>query len=499
MDTQSEAPQKSTVIGLIPYHQRSFAATRSQFGSVQRFLLDNGFAQHGQSSGVAQHSWYDTPTLWYYHAEGCLKTTHSDSAPPLLSLCPLDDSGVLSSITTLNQALDSSPRDISLLTGIPAGIVHHYLLECHAPLDLELLASLQVRWEVIELSHSVTGKVQLFFEQENNKRSKGLLWLRFKPGSLEHSKQLHERLSRRCGLSAVRGVERERLQRVLKSRIVIKLSKKNTPAKGARLSLAGTIETIVGKQLAQLRQTVGGTRLGISDEPLHDFRIACQQIRVALSLFAPPLCRTGELQSTIGALRTVLGAVRDCDVFLSREGAATLEPALLRGVLEQRATARQELLIALRAQLIEPLLESIEQLSRDCVPNMREGFVVSRTFGSRLLAAERFGVRRSVERCRALSHAQTLHSVRKSIKRARYATEWLGGKGSVRELKRYKALQKELGVFHDAIVAIERLEELGRLGGIDAKVVEQRVGPLQQSSREAQQRFWALWQKWFEP
>jgi CHAD domain-containing protein len=378
-------------------------------------------------------------------------------------------------------------------------VVRDYLIGCDAPLNIEPVGSLQLTIEIIELNQSDKGAVQLVFEQEYHKRAKGLLWLRVEPGAPDVGGPLDERLGRRCALTSVAGVDRERFQRLLKSRVVSKAPKKSLPAKGAVPPLIATIESILVKLSAQLHQTLDGTRLGVSDEPLHDFRIACQQIRVMLTLFSPPLIRTGALQSAIRELRTVLGVVRDCDVFLSRQGLGGIEPKLLQGVLHQRATARHELLKALQPTRIEPLLESIDLLSRSSGSWLSEGFIVARGFGQRLLAAERFGVRRSVERCRAFGHPQTLHSVRKSIKRARYATEWLGGKGSVRELKRYKALQKELGIFHDAIVAIDRLRGLGDDCGVGLREIEQRVGPLEQISREAQERFWLLWQKWFEP
>ena len=81
---------------------------------------------------------------------------------------------------------------------------------------------------------------------------------------------------------------------------------------------------VLRRQLAVLRATEPGTRLGEDPEELHDMRVATRRLRAALDLFVDVLpVRARAFRAELGWLAGVLGVVRDLDVQLQSHTAMT--------------------------------------------------------------------------------------------------------------------------------------------------------------------------------
>ena len=207
-----------------------------------------------------------------------------------------------------------------------------------------------------------------------------------------------------------------------------------------------------------------GTRLGTDPEDLHQFRVATRRLRAFLragrELLDPEWAEP--LREELRWLGGALGPVRDLDVLIDHLAAevASLGADVRAGrrlltLLERdRRAARKKLARALVSERYFRLLDLLERPAL----TVSEQAVAEGVTLEQIQAAEHRNLRKAV---RALTHESTdaeLHEARIKTKRARYAAE-LAGDGAY--VKSAKVLQDVLGEHQDAIVAAERLRELG--------------------------------------
>lgn len=186
---------------------------------------------------------------------------------------------------------------------------------------------------------------------------------------------------------------------------------------------------VPARWLAHLTNHLGVARDGEDHEGVHQLRVAAARLEVFLRL-AGRRC----LRDDLRWLRERASAVRDLDVLL-----ASHPPALLAEWLAgERVVARAGLVEALESSRLRGLLEGWRW-----VPPL-----------PRAEAAERRKrlARRTAKRARrtfdARATLEAFHDVRRSLRRLRYADEWLG-----RDVDELKALQETLGELNDVAVA----------------------------------------------
>ena len=187
--------------------------------------------------------------------------------------------------------------------------------------------------------------------------------------------------------------------------------------------------------LDHLVRHVAIAKRGVDPEGVHQLRVAVAHIRVWLELG-----RWTVLHDDLRWLREQAAPVRDLDVQLGHE-----MPAAYAEVLRaERDRAHHELLVALRESRFASLVAALEVLPPLRTRRVRKGVARS--------------ARRTLATGRKLprdSHA-CVHAVRRSVRRVRFALEWLG-----EPLEDVAGLQDALGEFCDAWVAVRRARRQG--------------------------------------
>jgi CHAD domain-containing protein len=206
-----------------------------------------------------------------------------------------------------------------------------------------------------------------------------------------------------------------------------------------------------------------GTRLGDDPENLHKHRVAARRTRAFLratrAQIDPAWRRT--IVEPLRRLGEVTGPVRDLDVLLEhlRDELGTLEDAdqagaaaLVARLEAERAAATRSLLATLASDSYRALLWQLRFPPRlapdvESVPLER---IAQRQFRQFTKAVNRLGKH---------PDAATLHTLRITLKRARYATELLApaGRASEHFLADAKTLQDLLGEHQNAVVAEQHL------------------------------------------
>jgi CHAD domain-containing protein len=213
-----------------------------------------------------------------------------------------------------------------------------------------------------------------------------------------------------------------------------------------------------------------GTRLGVDPEELHDMRVSIRRMRAAFRLFRDGLPRGAKvLAAEWNWVAGVLGEVRDLDVqieylraggerrpFEEQRALRELESALRR----RRATAREVMLAALDSERFSGVTERMEAwLQRGPRKKPKAGRKNIRGVAPELI--ER-AVKRVIVRGKAIGAGgpdADYHSLRREVKRARYALEFhrpVYGSRTGPMIRRLSRLQDLLGEHQDAIVFLER-------------------------------------------
>jgi CHAD domain-containing protein len=189
--------------------------------------------------------------------------------------------------------------------------------------------------------------------------------------------------------------------------------------------------------LRHLERHVPLARAGEDPEGVHQLRVAAGRLEVWLRMRGLRV-----LRDDLRWLRRAASRVRDFDVLLERE-----LPAGFRAWVErERAQAHARMVAVLDAPRVPALFAALPVLEP---PSRRAG----RRYLERELAV---AAGRGARLLRPRSSNEHFHSLRRSLRRIRYAREWLGLDSS-----EVKSLQDELGALNDAAAALANLERSG--------------------------------------
>lgn len=242
-----------------------------------------------------------------------------------------------------------------------------------------------------------------------------------------------------------------------------KLDFASTPTEVLRAALA--------RSTARLLAHDPGVRRGGDDEDVHQARVATRRMRSDLRTFRRVLDPEWDesLRTELKWLGDTFGAVRDADVLLARLEARIDDLVLadraagervLDVLRDQRARARDELLVAMRSDRYVALIERLLAASR-AVPASTDGADFELEVGD--LAVKPWKkLRAAVQALGDDPPDPELHQVRIRAKRARYAAEAVVpavGDGPKRFARAVAELQEVLGEHQDAVVAGAWLRE----------------------------------------
>lgn len=201
--------------------------------------------------------------------------------------------------------------------------------------------------------------------------------------------------------------------------------------------------------LAHLREHLPVAQLGEDPRGVHQVRVATRRLGVWLVLGGHRV-----LLDDLRWLRASAASVRDLDVLCATD----LPGAWHDWLAERRAHAREALVEALGSSRLAGLVRAL-----GLMPPIDHAAARRRTRGL-AEAARRLG--------RAVARGATLdevHALRRSLRRLRYAREWLGG-----QVASLVAAQDALGALNDASVALRLLDAYGGEGmeGVRAALLE---------------------------
>ena len=244
---------------------------------------------------------------------------------------------------------------------------------------------------------------------------------------------------------------------------------------------------------ARLKTREAGTRRGVDPEELHDMRVAARRMGAAWQVFASAFKpgRTKKIRQRLEVITDRLGSARDLDVLsqgldayrlaLGEESGANLDP--LKSVWRnQRSVARDSLVRELdsgryetfikeMAEFLQTGAQSASTLTVPTVPHR-----VRDRAPSEIWAA--YEAVRAYELVLPWADIETLHDLRLTSKKLRYALEFFGealGPGSDSLLEKVSALQDHLGRLNDADVAAR----------LSRDVLVTQAGQLSKSERDA--------------
>jgi CHAD domain-containing protein len=222
----------------------------------------------------------------------------------------------------------------------------------------------------------------------------------------------------------------------------------------------------LGAQLEALLAHEPGVRLGTEPENLHQHRVAARRTRAflrATRAYIDPSW-SQSLAELLAELGQDTGPVRDIDVLIehARPALAAAAPEdragadrLLELVKGERDSLRVRLLTTLDGERYRLLLTRLRfpPRFRPAVDDVPLDRIARREF--RRLA-------RKVKRAGSSPDDSTIHGLRITLKRTRYAAELSSPRGGAgrRFLEAAKTLQDLLGEHHDAVVAEDRLRSL---------------------------------------
>ncbi|TCP84174.1 inorganic triphosphatase YgiF [Sphingomonas sp. PP-CE-1A-559] len=207
-------------------------------------------------------------------------------------------------------------------------------------------------------------------------------------------------------------------------------------------------------------------------EALHQARVSLRRLRSAFSIFKP-LLDGGEIphfQSELRWLGSVLGEARDLDVLLAKAKPGGL---LFEGLNQARDAAYVEVDNALGSDRVRALMLDLTEWLACGAWRTAQSTRDARDAPARHLAAETLRAlrRRVSKRGRSLQSLadEERHEVRKTAKRLRYGTEFLGSLfPNKKRSRRYgkfvgslEKLQDQLGALNDMATAPTVLDRLG--------------------------------------
>ncbi|HTY02948.1 MAG TPA: CHAD domain-containing protein [Rhodocyclaceae bacterium] len=248
----------------------------------------------------------------------------------------------------------------------------------------------------------------------------------------------------------------------------LRLAAPATPVKAVEIPLAADMppeaafQAVALSCLEQMQRNHAGAVASEDPEYIHQMRVATRRLRASLRLFAPVI-PTGLIEALLPPLRETmgrLGKARDMDVLLAEICAPVIaalpaEPRLaaLAGVItDRRHAARRAAIRHLESREFGlATIDVAAQLHRP-LPASADPIASTQDFAATRLQRLRRKVRTLAASAR-LDDPTTLHALRISVKRLRYALEFFAslarGKSQRRHALRLAAIQDTLGQLND--------------------------------------------------
>ncbi len=276
----------------------------------------------------------------------------------------------------------------------------------------------------------------------------------------------------------------------------------------AEMNRAQMLRASAGACLAQIHANEEGFLRSKDPEYLHQFRVGFRRLRVALAIPEDPEWRAalGPLRGELRWLFSMLGPVRDWDVFLSEmlpplarqlgseAGLAAFRERCLRLRRRQLALAREAVRSARYVALLLAIGELLagrglaEALDRPATTLAFAGGVIER----------RDRVLRRHGEALAGADAEACHRMRIAAKKLRYCAEFFAVLYPQKKVRRYLEalgrLQEVLGAVNDAVVAAAMIEQTGAGGRVDARVIGLARGWVAASEAGARDRLARAWE-----
>ncbi|MBV1837561.1 CHAD domain-containing protein [Acetobacter estunensis] len=281
-----------------------------------------------------------------------------------------------------------------------------------------------------------------------------------------------------------------------------------TPVLERKVSAAEGLQRILGSGLCTLVGNEPAARLG-DVEGVHQMRVAVRRLRSALQLFTPRLEPHSSERFTLELQRLgrILGAARDWDVFVSETLPAAFpagEGHEWHGLLAQAAEVRRRkahetLKVELESSALTELVLSLMVWSEK-QPFVKEDIAKKRLSDIAPDLLDRIW-RKVYRRGHGIEELaeEDLHSLRKSLKKFRYAVDYLAGLYPSRQVKaclqQCKRLQQALGEINDMTVAAQLADELDVENVALAPAAGQLVAWSEQRRRKALKSLPAAWKE----
>jgi CHAD domain-containing protein len=232
----------------------------------------------------------------------------------------------------------------------------------------------------------------------------------------------------------------------------------------ASTSVSKAAHRLTAARLGDVRRYERVLSNGVTEEAIHDMRVAAHRLRVALLVFGGR--KASKLERKVKQLQDALGEIRDLQVQL--------------GWLEKQknladAEGIRMLLAQLRATLLDrerDLRTALEEWIENSAPKLEKGLKKvsgKGKFGGKRMQRElKDWLQQVKRRLRTMEKSwspQIIHKFRIQVKRLRYVAELLRegvGKPADAILETITPVQKQVGDLHDSDVRLELLSEFGR-------------------------------------
>jgi CHAD domain-containing protein len=267
---------------------------------------------------------------------------------------------------------------------------------------------------------------------------------------------------------------------------------------------------ILRRQAYKMWGNTQGTLLSLDPEYLHDLRVATRRARFALKLLAPHI--GGEncerLRNELRWIASILGSVRDLDVFIDRlehqlKETGAEEPicrTIVSMLAEQRVPEQDQLEAALQTDRYQTLVKDLQE----CIPlETAADARAAREIAPPVILKAVSKLKRWQKYKAEDFTPDQLHRLRILFKRLRYTCEFFNGIYKYELQKAIKmcvTFQDCLGTHQDACVAVGRLMTLSGPLAADAHQSVPRIltlGELMQIQRrimrEQYNQFVPLW------
>jgi len=232
-----------------------------------------------------------------------------------------------------------------------------------------------------------------------------------------------------------------------------------------RRALAASVKRLLDNEASAIA--------GRAVEPVHQARVAVRRLRSDLRTFRELVDArwSGKLRQELRWLGGELGAVRDCDVFISRLRAAAKRSgsaddpnvaALIAAARQTRSVARAHMVEALRSARYARLRSRLELAARSPRFTLAARLTASQAF-PRIVKRRKKRIKKATEKLPTRPSFASLHRIRILSKRLRYAAEAVEGVAGAQAATVAKAaqrLQDILGELNDAVCACRQLRRM---------------------------------------